>query len=113
MRGFERFVVRRDGEIRGQTGRVLYGNEKPYMAVLFDFVPFSENEVNRRFDPLSNPVFPKYQSRLRTKVLEGHATPLWDQRGVWRTWAIPAPNGRELAIGTMARSSNVWMIENL
>jgi hypothetical protein len=34
-----RFVVRdswseiRGREIRGQTGRVLYGNEKPYMAV--------------------------------------------------------------------------------
>jgi hypothetical protein len=44
--------------------------------------------------------------------LEGNATPLWDQRGVWRTWAIPAPNGRELAISSVARSSNVWMIEN-
>ena len=26
-------------EIRGQTGRVLYGNEKPYVAVLFDLCP--------------------------------------------------------------------------
>jgi hypothetical protein len=26
-------------EIRGQTGRVLYGNEEPYMAVLFDLCP--------------------------------------------------------------------------
>jgi eukaryotic-like serine/threonine-protein kinase len=44
--------------------------------------------------------------------LEGHATPLWDQRGAWRTWAVAAPNGRELAIGGMTSSSNVWMIEN-
>ena len=44
--------------------------------------------------------------------LEGHATPLWDQRGAWRTWAISAPNGRELAIQGMTSSSNVWMIEN-
>jgi len=44
--------------------------------------------------------------------LEGHATPLWDQRGAWRTWAIAAPNGRELAIQGMTSGSNVWMIEN-
>jgi eukaryotic-like serine/threonine-protein kinase len=44
--------------------------------------------------------------------LEGHATPLWDQRGSWRTWAIAAPNGRELAIQGTTSGSNVWMIEN-
>jgi Tol biopolymer transport system component len=44
--------------------------------------------------------------------LQGHATPLWDQRGAWRTWAIAAPNGRELAIMGMTSGSNVWMIEN-
>jgi Tol biopolymer transport system component/predicted Ser/Thr protein kinase len=44
--------------------------------------------------------------------LQGHATPLWDQRGTWRTWAIAAPNGRELAIMGMTSGSNVWMIEN-
>jgi hypothetical protein len=44
--------------------------------------------------------------------LEGHATPFWDQPGAWRTWAIAAPNGRELAIQGMTSSSNVWMIEN-
>jgi eukaryotic-like serine/threonine-protein kinase len=44
--------------------------------------------------------------------LEGHATPLWDQRGAWRTWAIAAPNGRELAILGMTSASNVWMIEH-
>jgi eukaryotic-like serine/threonine-protein kinase len=44
--------------------------------------------------------------------LEGHATPIWDQRGAWRTYAIAAPNGRELAIAGMASGSNVWMIEN-
>jgi hypothetical protein len=43
----QRFVVKIRGqdswsdgsEIRGQTGRVLYGNEKPYVAVLFDLCP--------------------------------------------------------------------------
>jgi Tol biopolymer transport system component len=44
--------------------------------------------------------------------LEGHATPLWDQRGSWKTYAIAAPNGHELAISGMASASNVWMIEN-
>ena len=44
--------------------------------------------------------------------LEGHATPLWDQRGAWRTWAIASPNGRELAISGMTSGSNIWMIEN-
>ena len=44
--------------------------------------------------------------------LEGHATPLWDQRGSWKAWAIAAPNGRYLAILGMTSSSNVWMIDN-
>jgi serine/threonine protein kinase/Tol biopolymer transport system component len=44
--------------------------------------------------------------------LEGHATPLWEQRGAWRTYAIAAPNGRRLAIAGMTSSSNVWMIDN-
>jgi hypothetical protein len=43
--------------------------------------------------------------------LEGHATPLWDQRGSL-TYAIAAPNGRELAIAGMTSGSNVWIIEN-
>ncbi|MBV8672403.1 MAG: protein kinase [Acidobacteriaceae bacterium] len=44
--------------------------------------------------------------------LEGHAIPLWDQPGGFRTWAIAAPNGRDLAIAGETTSSNVWMIEN-
>jgi hypothetical protein len=44
--------------------------------------------------------------------LEGQATPLWNQRGSWKTWAVAAPNGRYLAILGMTSSSNVWMIEN-
>jgi Tol biopolymer transport system component len=44
--------------------------------------------------------------------IKGNATVLWDQRGAWRTWAIAAPNGRELAIQGMTSSSNVWVIEN-
>jgi eukaryotic-like serine/threonine-protein kinase len=44
--------------------------------------------------------------------LDGHATPLWDQRGGWRTWAIASPSGRELAIAGMTSGSDVWMIDN-
>jgi Tol biopolymer transport system component len=51
-------------------------------------------------------------STLLRVDLQGHATPLWDQRGAWKTWAIAAPNGRELAIMGMTSGSNVWMIEN-
>ncbi len=51
-------------------------------------------------------------STLLRVDMEGRATPLWDQRGSWRTWAIAAPNGRELAIQGMTSGSNVWMIEN-
>ena len=51
-------------------------------------------------------------STLLRVDLEGRATPLWDQRGSWRTWAIAAPNGRDLAIQGMTSGSNVWMIEN-
>jgi eukaryotic-like serine/threonine-protein kinase len=51
-------------------------------------------------------------STLLSVDLEGHAAPLWDQRGAWRTWAIAAPNGRDLAIAGMTSGTNVWMIEN-
>ena len=51
-------------------------------------------------------------STLLRVDMEGHATPLWDQPGGWVTWAVAAPNGRELAIQGMTSASNVWMIEN-
>src|SRR5262245_7573069 len=51
-------------------------------------------------------------STLLRVDLQGNATPLWDQRGGFRTYAIAAPNGRELAIAGMTTGSNVWMIEN-
>ena len=43
--------------------------------------------------------------------LQGRATPLWDQRGGFRTYAIAATNGRDLAIAGMTSDSNVWMID--
>ena len=44
--------------------------------------------------------------------MEGHATPLWDQRGSWRIYGVPSPNGREIAIAGITIDSNVWMMEN-
>ena len=44
--------------------------------------------------------------------MEGHATPLWDQRGSWRIYGVPAPNGRDIAIAGITSDSNVWMMEN-
>jgi hypothetical protein len=44
--------------------------------------------------------------------MAGRATPLWEQRGGWRTWAVAAPNGRDVAIMGMTSRGNVWMIEN-
>jgi Tol biopolymer transport system component/predicted Ser/Thr protein kinase len=61
-------------------------------------------------------LFVSSQSPISSTLLhvdmEGHATPLWDQPGGWQTWAVAAPNGRELAIQGMTSASNVWMIEN-
>ena len=51
-------------------------------------------------------------STLLVVDLEGHPTPLWDQRGAWRTYGVSAPNGREIAIAGRTSGSNVWMIEN-
>jgi Tol biopolymer transport system component len=44
--------------------------------------------------------------------LEGHATPLWQQKGSYRSWAVPSPDGHHLAILGSTVDSNVWMIEN-
>jgi len=61
-------------------------------------------------------LFVSSQSPAGTTLLHvdlgGQVTPLWYQPGGWRTYAIAAPNGRELAIAGMTSSSNVWMIEN-
>jgi len=50
-------------------------------------------------------------STLLRVDLHGDAIPLWDQPGGFRTWAIAAPNGRDLAIAGMTTGGNVWMIK--
>ncbi len=43
--------------------------------------------------------------------LEGHSHVLWETKGP-RTWGIPSPDGRHLAILGWTDDSNVWMMEN-
>jgi eukaryotic-like serine/threonine-protein kinase len=72
------------------------------------------NAVNWAADGKS--LFVSSQSPLGSTLLhvdlEGHATPLWDQRGASRVRAVPAPNGRDIAIAGITRDPNVWMMEN-
>jgi serine/threonine protein kinase/Tol biopolymer transport system component len=44
--------------------------------------------------------------------LNGHASPLWEQKGSFMTWGVPSPDGRHLAILGYTVDSNVWMLEN-
>ena len=44
--------------------------------------------------------------------LKGHATPVWEQKGGFQTWAMPSPDGHHLAILGWAVDSNVWMVES-
>ena len=44
--------------------------------------------------------------------LNGHANALWEQIGGLRTWALPSPDGRHLAILGYTMDSNIWMLEN-
>ncbi len=43
--------------------------------------------------------------------LEGNAHALWEQKGL-RTWGVPSPDGRHLAMLGWTLDSNVWMMEN-
>jgi hypothetical protein len=44
--------------------------------------------------------------------LKGDVTPVWEQKGSFRTWGVPSPDGRHLAILGYTVDSNVWMLEN-
>jgi Tol biopolymer transport system component len=44
--------------------------------------------------------------------LNGHASPMWEQKGSFETWGVPSPDGRHLAIQGWTVNSNVWMLEN-
>jgi hypothetical protein len=44
--------------------------------------------------------------------LDGNAEPLWQQPQSERTWGIPSPDGRHLAMYGWSSEANVWMIDN-
>jgi len=44
--------------------------------------------------------------------LNGHASPVWVQKGNFQTWGVPSPDGRYLAILGWTANGNVWMIED-
>jgi serine/threonine protein kinase len=44
--------------------------------------------------------------------LEGTARQLWRQAGTRTLWAVPAPQGRHLAVYGATRDSNVWLLED-
>jgi len=42
----------------------------------------------------------------------GKPHPLWQQKSSYRTWGVPSPNGRYLAVRGQDFNGNMWMIEN-
>ena len=44
--------------------------------------------------------------------LQGHARPLWEERGVYQMWAVSSPDNRRVAILSAKWDCNVWMAEN-
>jgi dipeptidyl aminopeptidase/acylaminoacyl peptidase len=44
--------------------------------------------------------------------LQGRAYPLWEREGSLKSWALPSPDGRHLAILGPTWDSNAWMLEN-
>jgi hypothetical protein len=45
-------------------------------------------------------------------VHEAYAQPIWQQPEPTKTWGIPSPDGRHLAMFGASVDSNVWMIDN-
>ena len=54
---------------------------------------------------------PKTGATLLYIELNGKTHPLWRQHGNFRTWGIPSPDGRYLAILSGTTDNNVWMLE--
>jgi hypothetical protein len=44
--------------------------------------------------------------------LAGNATPLWQVKNFYATWAIPSHNGKYVAIPAPTTECNIWMLEN-
>jgi hypothetical protein len=52
------------------------------------------------------------ESRLLHVRLDGAFHVLMEQRSSGELWAIPSPNGRQIATIKSAFTSNIWMVEN-
>lgn len=44
--------------------------------------------------------------------LQGRAIPLFKQKGAYGVWGVPSPDGRYLALFSVAKDPDVWMAEN-
>jgi len=44
--------------------------------------------------------------------LQGHARPLWEERGAYQMWALSSPDNRRLAILAQKWDCHAWMAEN-
>jgi Tol biopolymer transport system component len=51
-------------------------------------------------------------SALMRVDLQGNARILWEQTGGVRTYGVPSPVGRHLAMQEWTGDSNMWMLEN-
>ncbi|TLZ27291.1 MAG: hypothetical protein E6K27_05505 [Gammaproteobacteria bacterium] len=44
--------------------------------------------------------------------LQGHARPLWEERGVYQMWALSSPDNRRVVILSAKWDCNAWMAED-
>lgn len=50
-------------------------------------------------------------ARLLYVSLDGKVTILWNNRGSVRTWGVPSPDGKWVALLGATQESNVWVLE--
>ena len=50
-------------------------------------------------------------ARLLHVSMTGKVTVLWNNRGSLRTWGVPSPDGRWLAMLGSTHENNVWVLE--
>jgi DNA-binding winged helix-turn-helix (wHTH) protein/Tol biopolymer transport system component len=56
---------------------------------------------------------PFYRSRLYFVSLSGNAHLLWRPESYFRTYGVPSPDGRHIALDAEEIDSNIWMIKNV
>jgi hypothetical protein len=50
-------------------------------------------------------------ARLLHVSMDGKVTVLWNNRGSFRTWGVPSPDGKWIALLGATQESNVWVLE--